>query len=190
VRIKASWLHYHGVAISNGIALTLRDISDRKLAEQKLFDSEARMAAIVANVQDGVLTLDWMGTIRSANPVCYSLLGRSYTDLIGQSLSLLFPQLAQGIGESDLLSVCRERLGVEPGVAIEVQAQHGEGHQLALEMTLKQVILARETFYTVTLHDLAERKTRERLMQNHISVLQALQSSLNDTNTRLLEANR
>jgi len=190
VRIKASWLHYQGVAISNGIALTLRDISDRKLAEQKLFDSEARMAAIVANVQDGVLTLDWMGTIRSANPVCYSLLGRSYTDLIGQSLSLLFPQLAQGVGESDLLSVCRERLGVEPGVAIEVQAQHGAGHQLSLEMTLKQVTLARETFYTVTLHDLAERKTRERLMQNHIAELQALQSSLNDTNTRLMEANR
>lgn len=189
-RIKASWLHYQGVAISNGIALTLRDISDRKLAEQKLFDNEARMAAVVANVQDGVITLDWMGTIRSANPVCYSLLGRSYTDLIGQSLSLIFPQLLQGVGENDLLSVCREHLGVDPGVACEVQAKHGDGHAVPLEMTLKQVILARETFYTVTLHDLLERKSRERLMQNHIAELQALQSSLNDTNTRLLLANR
>lgn len=189
-RIKASWLHYQGVAISNGIALTVRDISDRKLAEQKLFDNEARMSAIVANVQDGVLTLDWMGTIRSANPVCYSLLGRGYTDLIGQSLSLIFPVLLQGVGEKDLLSVCRERLGVEPGVACEVQAQHGAGHVVPMEITLKQVILARETFYTVTLHDLAERKARELLMQNHITELQALQFNLNETNTRLLQANR
>ena len=55
----------------------LRDITDRKHAEQVLRDSEARHRAVVETAVDGIMIIDDHGTVRAYNPACERMFGRA-----------------------------------------------------------------------------------------------------------------
>src|ERR671922_3084920 len=46
----------------------VRDITERKRAEQELRDAEERMRSVVNHVIDGIITIDALGNVQSFNP--------------------------------------------------------------------------------------------------------------------------
>ncbi|HEV7285947.1 MAG TPA: PAS domain S-box protein, partial [Kaistia sp.] len=53
----------------------IRDISQRKQAEQSLRESEGRLRALVDTAVDGVILIDAVGTVQMFNPACEKLFG-------------------------------------------------------------------------------------------------------------------
>ena len=73
----------HPVAITG----VLRNITERKLAEDHLRSSELRYRRLFESAQDGILILDAdTGRITDANPFLVNLLGYSRDDLLGKAL--------------------------------------------------------------------------------------------------------
>ena len=62
----------------------VRDITERKRAENALLDSEARTRAVLAAAVDAIITIDERGIIESANPASEKLFGYTEAELIGQ----------------------------------------------------------------------------------------------------------
>ncbi len=89
------WFEVVGVDLSsdpniNGLLLNLREIGDRKEAEERLVLSEARFKALVQNSTDLVIVLEPSGAVRYASPSVDQALGAEPESLLGRSVSEVF----------------------------------------------------------------------------------------------------
>lgn len=185
----AEWLQYQVVAISDGLTLSVRNITERKAFERRLFENEARIAAILANVQEGIITLNSAGLIRSVNPACSMIFGYSPAEMVGKPFSLLFPQMANSLPNVGLVRALMEDMGVGLETTSTADGVKRDGMLTPLEVSCKPVTLGDESFYTVTLHDIAERQAYEARLQQNIAELELLRENLNETNEQLSSAN-
>ncbi|MBE9108172.1 PAS domain S-box protein [Nodosilinea sp. LEGE 07298] len=80
-----------GVVGSDGspdfYVITVKDITERKLAEAALIESETRFRATFEQAAIGIAHLDPDGVLLWLNPVLGDILGTPYSELLGESLS-------------------------------------------------------------------------------------------------------
>ncbi len=69
----------------------VRDLSERRRANQVLRDREARLRAIVETAVDGIITIDEKGIVDTMNPAAERLFGYSAVEVIGRNVSMLMP---------------------------------------------------------------------------------------------------
>jgi len=74
-----------------GIVVNFREITDRKGAEQRLADSEARFRALVQNSSDVVAVVDEAGLFTYVSPAITPMLGYRADELLGTSVLGLLP---------------------------------------------------------------------------------------------------
>ncbi len=89
------WFEVVGADLSDdpdigGLVLNLREIGDRKEAEERLVMSEARFKALVQNSTDMVVVLDPSGEIRYASPSVAQSLDIHPDELLGGAMSTVF----------------------------------------------------------------------------------------------------
>lgn len=65
---------------------TLRDISKRKAAEEKLIESEKRFRALIENSSDGIILLDKSNSILYLSPAFEKILGRKAESRLGAGI--------------------------------------------------------------------------------------------------------
>jgi PAS domain S-box-containing protein len=81
--------HIEGIvsADNQNILVTLTDITERELVEQKLQSSETRYRRLFETAKDGILILDaYNGQIVDVNPYLIEVLGYSYEEFLGKEL--------------------------------------------------------------------------------------------------------
>ncbi|MBD2019983.1 PAS domain S-box protein, partial [Leptolyngbya sp. FACHB-36] len=93
--VNASWVRYQLVPLADGVAVSSRDISDRKRAEIALQESNRRWRSLLENVRLVVVGLDTSGTIEYANPFFLQLVGYCYEDILGADWFEIFTPAAQ-----------------------------------------------------------------------------------------------
>jgi PAS domain S-box-containing protein len=69
------WIRHQVVRVDDGLAITSRDITQRKAVEASLIESEARFRHLVESASDAIYRIDTHGVFTYANPVASSLLG-------------------------------------------------------------------------------------------------------------------
>ncbi|MUM77122.1 PAS domain S-box protein [Pseudodesulfovibrio sp. F-1] len=69
-----------------GTVSVVRDISNRKEAEQRIKRSEEKFRRIFETIEDGYIVTDMDGTVRMVNPATCALLGYSESELVGRSM--------------------------------------------------------------------------------------------------------
>ena len=74
-QVGVRWVTYQAVAVDDGIAITSRDITERKQVEASLLESEARFRQLVESASDGIYRIDPRGVFTYANPIASRLLG-------------------------------------------------------------------------------------------------------------------
>src|SRR5258707_327752 len=75
-----------------GASKVARDITERKLAEQALRETAARLRTLTETAVDGVILIDARGVVLIFNPACEKLFGYSADEVIGENVKMLMPQ--------------------------------------------------------------------------------------------------
>ncbi len=158
------------------------DITDRRLAEKALRESEARVRAIVNTAADGIITIDDQGLVQSFNPSAERIFGYTAQEVIGQRVESLMresvrPLHTSGIqtymdtGKCDMIGRGRETFGLRK-----------DGIVIPLELSVSEVELGGRKMFAGIVRDITERRraaeelaqAREREVQIGARIQQAL----------------
>lgn len=73
----------------SNVCASVRDITDRRAAEERMAALEERSRLILGSVNDGIVGLDAEGQLSFVNPAVTTLLGYSEAELLGQKMHAL-----------------------------------------------------------------------------------------------------
>lgn len=146
----------------------VRDITERKQAENALRESEARKGAILQAAFDAVITIDDQARVHEWNTAAERILGYSRSAALGRRMEELV--IAPGLREAyedKLVDYLITGVGSLLGRPIELTAQRADGAQFPAELTITHVPVEGVTLYTCFLRDISERKqAQEELRQS------------------------
>lgn len=166
----------------------LRDITERKAAEDALIESRRRMEGIVESAMDAMITVDEDQRVVLFNPSAERMFGVLAVDAIGAPIVQFIPQRfreghAEHIRRFKETGVTNRRMGALGTVS----GLRANGEEFPVEASISQVEIGGAKIATVILRDIAERKINEeaRLLlarevdhraKNVLAVVQALVS--------------
>lgn len=166
----------------------LRDITERKAAEDALVESRRRMEGIVESAMDALITIDEQQRIVLFNPAAERMFGVPAADAIGAPIERFMPERFRN-GHSEHIRRFKEA-GItnrRMGALGAVSGLRANGEEFPLEASISQVDLGAQKLATVILRDITERKANEEARQllarevdhrakNALAVVQALVS--------------
>jgi len=116
-------------------------------------------ASIFNAHSDGILVMDSLGTILTANNAIAALFDYPIEMLLGKNISYLLPELAeQSLAQYQMLGVC-----------FESAAMHRDGHAVPVELTIDLIEDNNQPIFSATVHDNSERKSVELFRERIIS---------------------
>jgi PAS domain S-box-containing protein len=143
---------------TTGAIVLLRDVTERRLAERALAESERRYRTVIDQAFDGVWLESENGTIIDVNPGACAMLGYSPEELIGQRAARLVQPDAQHARAADVraghASEWQRRVVVKDGRTVLLA---GRSREIAPGLVVS-------TFRDIT-EERAEAEERERLLQ-------------------------
>lgn len=174
-----------------GVQGIARDITERKLAERALRESEARKRAILESAMECIITMDSKGLIVDWNPAAEKTFGYSQAEAVGKPmLPLIIPEHLRGRHshgldhylESDVVHVIGQRM--------ELSAKRREGSEFPIELTITRIELDGAPMFTGYLRDITDRKKAEGRLAAQYAVTRALAESntINEGAPKILQA--
>ena len=149
-----------------GAVLVFHNVTNEYAAQQTLRDSAARVQTILNTVGDGIVTLHAHGgIIESVNPAIEHLFGYTAAELNGRGFGFLIPELDQ-----EQHAVSLEYYGVSDeartvGLGREVMGFRKDGSYFPLEITVSEMVLGGERYFTGILRDISARKQAEEALR-------------------------
>ncbi|MCI0485119.1 MAG: PAS domain S-box protein, partial [Blastocatellia bacterium] len=148
---------YHGI---------VRDITERKLAERAIRDSEAQLASIIGSAMDSIITIDGDQRVFLFNAAAEKMFHCSADEVIGHTVDRFIPERfrsahrehVRAFGESGATNRSMGLLGTLFGV-------RSDGQEFPIEASISQVEVGGKKLYTVILRDIAERKKMEQELE-------------------------
>jgi PAS domain S-box-containing protein len=177
------WTEVHDILVRNaagettGIRTALLDITERKRAEEALWESRERLRSITDSAQDAILMMDHRGAISYWNPAAESIFGYRSEEAIGENLhKLLAPERYLEAHRAALPEFSLTGRGNVIGKTVEMAARRKDGREISVELSLSAVSLNGEWQAVGTVRDITERKRAEEALRANEYILSESQS--------------
>jgi PAS domain S-box-containing protein len=140
----------------------LRDITERKAAEDALLESRRRMEGIVESAMDALITIDEQRRIILFNPAAESMFGIKAANAIGAPIENFIPERfraghAEHIRRFKAVGVTNRRMGALGAVS----GLRANGEEFPVEASISHVEVGGAKLATVILRDITVRKANE-----------------------------
>jgi PAS domain S-box-containing protein len=144
------------------VANKIGQFVQRKLAEEAVYRSEARKAAVLEAALDAIITIDHEGRILEFNPAAEQMFGRPCTEVQGREMAeLLLPaywaaEFRQGLARCEVAGN-----GTALAGRCELTARRADGTPFPVELTTTRIRTDGAPMFTCYIRDLSERKQAE-----------------------------
>lgn len=177
------------------VIITSTDITELKLAERAVRESEERLGGIVASAMDAIITIDEAQRVVLFNAAAENMFGYAAQNVIGQSINRFVPPRFHRTHSEDIrqfshtntTSRAMGRLG-------ELTAIRADGTEFPIEASISQTAAAGKRLFTVILRDITERKQMENALSQERNLLASRvaerTANLSQANAELARANR
>jgi PAS domain S-box-containing protein len=141
----------------------VRDITDRREAEETIRESYERLRAIFVSAVDGIIAIDENGIILEVNPAVERIFGYTPDELVGGDVNVLMPAPYRDEHESYLNRYAQTRQKRIIGIGREVRGRRKDGSTFPLYLAVSEGYIEHRRVYTGILRDLgALREVEER----------------------------
>ncbi len=144
----------------------IRDITDRKNAEEALRRSEARKAAVLETALDAIVSVDQQGKVIEWNPAAERIFGYSRELALGRDMSeLIIPASNHELHRKGLARFLQTGRGRLLGHRIEVMAMRANGAEFPVELTITKIPGDGPLVFTSFIRDITERRRTEEALR-------------------------
>jgi len=143
---RFEWDHHTRLIVAH------QNITEMKLIQQQLSQSQRRLEAILDNVNNGIVTVDTQGIIRTANRAAARIFGYADGALVGLPLMRLLG------GEFQGAATFRQLNG---DLGHELRALRADGSVIPIYFSLNELRLEDGSLYTCIVQDITYRKLME-----------------------------
>ena len=165
------------------------DITERKLAQSALRESELRYRTLWETAPDAVVLLDENGRINYANASVTRTFGWENSELVGQNIEMLQPAGLRAAHRTGLARYLRTGQRTVDWLATAAMGLHRDGHEFALEISFSHTKEGERHLFAGFLRDV-EARTRGETERSRLADLvdkSLIETYLFDTSTLLLE---
>jgi PAS domain S-box-containing protein len=157
----------------NVIIAVQHDITEKKITELALQESEEKYRALVEGSYDPILVTDKNGIITYTNPQLDKTFGYEKFELIGQSVEVLIPKRFHKTHVTNRQTYAKKPEQGPMGDKRELFALTKDGREFATEISLSPSHVHGTQQTTAVIRDVSERKAYESRMEflSHISKL-------------------
>ncbi|MBF0477296.1 MAG: response regulator, partial [Deltaproteobacteria bacterium] len=176
-----------------GVEGSLRDITDRKLAEEVIHQNEIRMRAITDSAQDAIIMMDPDGLISYWNPAAERILGYTDEEAVGQDLHVLIvPSRYHEAYRSAFPAFLQTGQGAAIGKKLDdLYARRRDGVEIPVELSLSAINLnggINGGWHAVgLLRDVTERKQAQEALQETVDELAQTNSYLEEATAKAVD---
>jgi PAS domain S-box-containing protein len=149
----------------------VRDITERKRAEEELRQAEERMRSVVNHVIDGIITIDEQGRIESFNPAAEKLFGYVKTEVLGHNVKLLMPEPYHGEHDGYIANFIRTGQPKIIGIGREVIGRRKDDTTFPMELAVSAFHIGEGRYFTGIVRDITERTRLERELRSRVDEL-------------------
>ncbi|MBZ0200814.1 MAG: PAS domain S-box protein [Ignavibacteriaceae bacterium] len=189
VLFDASPIHEVGKNIS-GLVIVMRDILEKKKSEKKILSNERRLAALVDSAMDAVVTADHLQNIIIFNAAAEKIFRCTADEAIGKKLNSFFPERFKEIHDEHIKLFSGGDKNISRPLT-NLYALRSNGDEFPIEASISQFAIDEETYITVILRDITEKKIAEQKIRMLSSAVE--QSSANimitDTECKIVYVN-
>src|SRR5918992_5346441 len=139
----------------------VRDITERKSAEEELRQAEERMRSVVNHVVDGIISIDERGTVATFNPAAERIFGYRSEEVIGHNVKMLMPDPYQRQHDGYISNYLHTGQAKIIGIGREVVGRRKDGSTFPMELSISDFRLATSRYFTGIVRDITERKRAE-----------------------------
>ena len=152
---------------------TFKDITEQKLVEQKLKQSESRYKQLVETASDAIYLMDEYGKIIDANKTATKILKKDKSEIIGNSIDTVDPNYPIG----DFIAYWKT---VPYGEQHILETTHitSTGDLIPIEISGKKFELEGKTYYYGVARDITERKAVQVEVQKQRDMFEAVINSV------------
>ena len=162
------------------------DITERKLSEARIRESEALKSGILNTALDAIISVNHRGEIIEFNPAAEAIFGYVRSDVIGKQMghTIVPPHMRDGhhAGMSRYLETRQPRV---LGQRIELPAMRADGSEFPAELAITSLEHEDEPIFTAHLRDITERKQAELALQESRDSLVVYAKELERSNREL-----
>ncbi len=146
-----------------------------KAAEAALLQSQERNRAIVDTALDGVITIDSTGIVTDWNAQATAIFGWSREEALGRALGeTIVPKRDRQAHEHGLREFLRTGAGVILNRRIEIVAQHRDGRELPVELSVSPAKVGDAYIFSAFIRDITDRRRAERRLASQYAVTRVL----------------
>lgn len=144
----------------------IRDISERKAAEEAQRESELRLRSILDTVPDAIIVIDESGLIQSFSPAAERLFGFRGDEVVGQNVSILMPSPYREAHDGYLERYLRTGERHIIGIGRVVVGLRKSGETFPMELHVGEFRSGKGRFFTGLVRDLTEQQETKRRIQD------------------------
>ncbi|GAB4392833.1 MAG: hypothetical protein Tsb005_08530 [Gammaproteobacteria bacterium] len=153
--LSISKLNIQGEIYFAGI---LHDLTQKKMAVEKLALSEAKNKAILDTAVDAIIVINEKGIIQSANYATKKLFGYNPDYLYGKNISILMPESIRKEHDSYLMNYLKTGQRKVIGIGREVVALRQDGTPFDAHLSISEVKIAGEHLFAGMVRDISQQK--------------------------------
>jgi len=153
--------HFNNREAVDSFFVVVIDLTEKKMAEAALRESEARFQSVFETVDTGTLVLDCNGIVVTANAAAGAIFGLAPDEITGTTIAALIPEIItagdNGVAAPQLAGALREMTGR----GHEVKGHRQDGGEVALHLKIGQVQIDGTACFVASISDLSEIKAVE-----------------------------
>jgi PAS domain S-box-containing protein len=149
----------------------VRDITERKRAEEARREAEERMRSVVDHVVDGIVTIDDRGRIESFNPAAEKLFGYSREEVTGRNVKILMPAPYEEQHDQYLSNYLSSGQAKIIGIGREVVGRRKDTSTFPMDLAVSEFQIGEKRYFTGIVRDITERKQLEHELRERLSEL-------------------
>lgn len=190
------WVRGEGQAIYDEAGKAVRmlgivmDITDRKVTENALRESEERFRDLLRNATDAIVAVDQAGKIILVSESAAKMFGYSDDEMLGKTIELLVPERLRNAHTDSRNHYQRNPVIRHMQKGGELVGQRKDGSELHLEISLTPMQMGPALSVTAFIRDISARKRamRHAAAQHAVVLALAESASLADASPKILRS--